>query len=306
MYPIGYYRIDSNYNSADSADENDARNKREAKRKVVIHTPVMRQSDRKDTERLLNEAMQMATFKAKSQIDIDQISQNAAKLANQFLKKEPDTDPKYKADATPETNADSKPDQPFNNEVIDSVSSLFENKILQPSEFSKKLIDIESIFFVKNKISNPANLLSHLENFSEQLSNYEKISSVINNPRKKDECNEKIREDLNDFDSESLKCSIDFIDGYCEASSFNDNMKNDINNELYNMRQLLDQIANFNASVMPPVAIIEAKIIQEKYSTPMKSSELKPSLNRARINALDKDEIKKRDDTLPLTTLRSI
>ena len=289
MNVITNFRISSNYNAAENADENDARNKRQAKRKLITEPPRMRQDERKVSEKLLLDAMQLASYKTASQSN----SKNAPTLAKDAFKKfhaEFDTllDAKNLAQrkVQPREHVNEHAEQQLTD--LDPPSAHEEELPSTFVDINNKLLEIESSLSRSQRRAEPNALLESLQKLSTQLA---------------DKKGEKLSAE--EFDFDSMKCSVDFIEGYCEASSFNDDFKNEISFELNMVKDCLDQIAAFNLPVDLPAAIVEAISVQIMKDL-IKPSYSSPTANRINSSVLDKDREKRQDDTLPLATLRSI
>lgn len=171
---------------------------------------------------------------------------------------------------------------------MDSLSAHGEEHPSKLADINNKLLEIESSLTGSQRRTEPNALLERLKKLATQLSDKE---------------GEKIR--TGEFDFDSMQCSVEFIEGYCEASSFNDDLKKEMSSELNVVKDLLDQIAAVNSPSGLPAAIVEAMAVQiTKDST--KSSYSSSTANRINSSVLDKDREKRQDDTLPLATLRSI
>jgi len=171
---------------------------------------------------------------------------------------------------------------------LDLLSVHEEERPSKLADINNKFLEIESSLTGSQRRTEPNALLESLKKLATQFSERE---------------GEKIRAE--DFDLDNMQCSVDFIEGYCEASSFNDDLKKEISSELNVVKDLLDQIAAVNSPMGLPVAIVEARAVQiTKDST--KSSYSSLAANRINSSVLDKDREKRQDDTLPLATLRSI
>lgn len=295
MNVITNFRISSDYNAADNADENDARNKREAKRKLITEAPRMRQAERKISEKLLSDAMQLASYKTASQSNL----KNAQILSkNAFEPFHSEFDILLDAENIAQRKVQLKEHvNEYSNEYakqqlddLDPLSAHQEERPSKLADINNKLLEIESSLTRSQRRTEPNALLGSLKKLATQLS---------------DEESEKIRAEEFYSDFDSMQCSVDFIEGYCEASSFNDDLKKEILSELNVVKDLLNQIAAVNSPLSLPVAIVEARAVQIiKDST--KSSYSSLAANKINFSDLDKDHEKKQDDTLPLATLRSI
>ena len=273
MNPIIPYRISSNYNAADNADENDARNKRDAKRKLVSGPPVMRQAERKNTEKLLSEAMHLASYK--SQNKLEKITQSQVKESQDLHHTVNDSESVLKLAVKEDFSIDSSAVE------LVSASEFTEDVPLQLSYFSKKLIEIESSISGKNRRTNPAVMLGYIENIATQLSNQEKICELIKE--------ENTKADSSTFDHEEMSCSIDFIEGYYEASSFSEDIKNKILSELSKIKDLIGNIEDLITPLVSPLVIPEASVIKYNNATNTRSSDYKPMINRIKNNSLEKN-----------------
>jgi len=289
MNVITNFRIRSDYNAADSADENDARNKREAKRKLITDPPRMRQEERKISEKLLLDAMQLASYKTTSQSNF----KNAQILAkNAFETFHTEFDILHDAENITQRKVHLKEHvNEYAKQQLADLDLLSVHEEERPSklaDINNKFLEIESSLTGSQRRTEPNALLESLKKLATQFSERE---------------GEKIRAE--DFDLDNMQCSVDFIEGYCEASSFNDDLKKEISSELNVVKDLLDQIAAVNSPMGLPVAIVEGRAVQiTKDST--KSSYSSLAANRINSSVLDKDREKRQDDTLPLATLRSI
>lgn len=298
MTIISAYSIKPSLASSDVADENDARKRREAKRKLVNEPPLMRQAERKVSEKLLSDALQLASKKAQRHSILELDTRSSAKGALEFIHAELDSGHPgtVRSDLeSPITNNKEIKEQPAKAiAVLDHA----EEKPLQLAGCLKKLIDIESSLVGSYRRADSSEVLEKLKNFNFQLINPELIavSPLIN-----------INDiDAFDHDFDSMNCCIDFIEGYCEASSFSDDMKKNISSELNTVKSLLSSI---NELVLPSTlssGAIDAVTMQIATENIKNSSGSKHVFNENSLSAVRRKVDKNREDTLPLATLRSI
>lgn len=325
MTPITPYRINSNYNSAENSDENDARNKRDIKRKLVRRLPVILQADPKNSEKILSEAMQLASSKSKYPFKFDEISKVAEIDYSDYFHSASESGSTSQINSEKnidnfQNNSDDKSEfgtesdnnthicsnisnysevdinSNFRNSVnktrIDAICSENEDDFLSLSNFAKNIIFLESIVTGLNKRSDPLLVLKQLEKIASFLSDQEKVIEPVKKERNID------------FNREDMSCSLEFIEGYCEASSFSSDMKEKISRELNKIKELMDEISTSLMVISAP--IMSTAAFQNSNISNKNLSDLKSVSKRVNINNQDKDFEKKHDDTLPITTLRSI
>lgn len=283
--------------ASDVTDENDARNRREAKRKLVSNPPLMRQAERKNSEKLLSEAMQFASNKAQRQSLLERETQSLAQRAL-----------KSNHAVLDSTLSDRLPEVTIGNEIKEqsektiTVPARTEGKLLELADCSKRMLEIESSLVGAYRFADSSEILEKITNFSVQL----KDSKLIQELAKKQTNNA----DIPDHDLESLNCSIDFIEGYCEASSFSDELKKKISYELNELQSLLNSFSNstdassFSAKL--PDSAIVAIAVQVASENAQKPPGSKPGFDENKSSADIRKQAKNREDTLPLATLRSI
>lgn len=298
MNVITNFRISSDYNTADNADENDIRNKRQSKRKLTNEPPRMRQAERKTSEKILLDAMQLASYKTSSQSyskNTQIFAKNTKNLEKiPFEKFHTEFDTLLDAENVAHSKVQLKDhDNEYTNQQLTDLDPLPAHEDERPfnlADINNKFLEIESSLTGSQRRTEPNALIESLKKLATQLTAKE---------------GEKISAEEFDLNLDNMQCSVDFIEGYCEASSFNDDLKEKISFELNVVKDLLDQIAAVNSPTGLPAAIVEARAVQFiKDST--KSSFASSTANRINSSVLNKDREKRQDDTLPLATLRSI
>lgn len=293
MTIISTYSINTSFATSDFVDENDARNKRNEKRKLVKEPPQMRQGERRDSEKLLSDALQLASYKAQRQVILDRDTQTSANRSLEFIHAGLDL---VDADLVSESlNSNENKEQAAKSIV---VSELIEGKLLQFSDFSDKLHEIESSLVSGYRRADHSEFLENLKTFAFQL-NGAKPNTELHTKKN-------THVDATDHDLDSMNCSIEFIEGYYEVSSINDDMKQKISDELNVIKSLLNQVVPIGLPVKLPDAVIEAVVLQDIAGNIQKSLGSKPNFNEYKSNAVRRREDEKRGDTLPLATLRSI
>ncbi len=293
MTIISSYSIGPSLASSNAADENDARHKREAKRKLVNEPPLMRQADRKNSEKVLSEAMQLASYKTQRQSILNKDAHKLTKSALEFI----------------DAGFDSKhsvviPEFAFPNERSEQTTKATpfalskDEKPLSLADLSKNLHKIEFTLVENFRRADLSEFLVSLENFIFQLNTAKQNPEL--NPKKN------INAESPDQDIDSMKCSIDFIEGYCEASSISEEIKQKISDELSRVKILLNPGESLDVPVKLPDSAIEAIALQVATENVQKSLGSKASFNEYKANAVSRKEEKNREDSLPLATLRSI
>lgn len=309
MTIISAYSIKPSFAASDVADENDSRNKREAKRKSASESPRMRQAERKNAEKLLSDALQLASNKAQRQSILESDAQSSAKRALDFIRAEHDSqhiDPDLSLDITDSNVSQKPPSKTITVPVRTEEKSLkfitvpvcAEEKPAQLSDCSKKLLEIESRLIGNHLRADLVEVLENLEGFNFELNNTKGISVLTTKPSN-------VIDTFN-HDIDSMNCSIDFIEGYCEASSFNDEIKQKISNELNKSKSLLNQINVIDLPSNFPAGTVESIALQIAIVNAQKSLEFNLKFNANRTNSDNRKEAKNREDTLVLATLRSI
>lgn len=286
MTIISSYSITPSFAASDAADENDARNRRVAKQKLVKELPVMRQAERKNSEKLLSEAMQLASDKAQRQSILHRDTESSANRSLALVRAELDSE---HAGTSKKIGQSVKP-------VAVTVSP--EEKSLQCADLANELNEIESGLAGIFRRGDPSGFLENLKNFSFQL-----IGTKHNL-----ELQTKINLDINisEHDLESMNCSLEFIEGYCEASSFSNDMKKNIVDELLKVKSLLNPGNITGLPAKLPEDVVAALAMQVATESAQKSLSSKLNLNDFKATANSRKEAKHREDSLPLATLRSI
>ncbi len=293
MTIISSYSISPSFAASDAADENDARNRRVAKRKIVNEPPLMRQAERKNSEKLLSEAMQLASYKAQRQLILDRDTESSANRSLELMRAGLDS---ARSEAMPETASARVSTEQSGKLIAGTVSP--EEKSLQCADFAKELHEIESGLAGIFRRGDPAGFLENLKNFSFQLSGTKHNLEL--------QTKKSLGIDILEHDLESMNCSLEFIEGYCDASSFSDEMKKKISDELVGVKLLLNPVDTTGLSAKLPEGVIEAVALQVATVNVQKSLGSNPNSNDYKANAVKRKEAKDREDSLPLATLRSI
>ncbi len=293
MTIISSYSISPSFAASDAADENDARNRRVAKRKLVNEPPVMRQAERKNSEKLLSDAMQLASYKAQRQSILDRDAESSANRSLAFIRAGLDS---ANSESMPETAGARESMEQSGKPIAITVSP--EEKSLQCADFAKELHHIESGLVGSFRRAVPSEFLENLKNFSLQINETKLNHELLT---KKNFSTEILEQDL-----ESMNCSLEFIEGYCEASSFSDDMKKKISDKLLEVKSVLNTVDTSGLVAKLPEGVIEAVTLQVASENVQKSLGLRPNLNDYKATANSRKEAKDREDSLPLATLRSI
>lgn len=306
MIPITPGRINSNYDLTDNEEEYNSRKKIETKRKLIKGMPAIFPAEKNNSEKILSRAMLSVSHTPNFPSDLDKILRAEESNFSDFphLKENFEEVSKNNIELVGKNKSTINPNDNYNECIPNSImfNSFELNSDLKDLEsfsllsFSKKIIFIESSISILKRRADPLEVLSNLEKISSLLKNKDEISELFGSKN--------IENSIVDFNKEEMDCSLEFIEGYYEASSFSIEIKNKIFYELNEIKELMGELANLVNSFAFPFGILDS--VQASSILNQKTFNLKIFNEKKEINTQLNDVDEKREDTLPLTTLRSI